>query len=298
MIDSLMHNVPLVTGLLYALSFGGLAYFILQTLQAGAETYASEYTAEAGRQLEDMFVFIPPRRILELAFASSAAAFIALFSIAGGFDRLAFVRGLICGAFAAIAGWQIPSWSLLIMRRRRLLRFNQQLADSLLNMSNALRAGFSILQAFEAVVREKQNPISQEFGVFLHQVRVGMKIEDALENLQARVGSEDMAIVVSAIETARQTGGNLTEVFEKIAHTIRERSRIERRIRTLTAQGRLQGVIVGAMPLLLGLAIFAMEPGMMVPFLRSTAGVVVLLIVLVFELAGALIIRKIVNIDV
>jgi tight adherence protein B len=165
-------------------------------------------------------------------------------------------------------------------------------------MSNALKAGFSIQQAIELVVREGESPIAQEFGMFLHQTRVGMRMEEAMESMQTRVGSDDLALMIGALETARQTGGNLTEVFEKIAHTIRERMRIEMRIRTLTAQGRLQGLIVGAMPLLLGVALFFMDPGMMLAFLRSGFGISILLGVLVLETIGALVIRKIIRIDV
>jgi tight adherence protein B len=184
------------------------------------------------------------------------------------------------------------------MRQRRLLLFNVQLVDSLVSMSNALKAGFSIQQAVELVVREGQNPIAQEFGVFLHQTRVGMRMEDAFESLQTRVGSDDLTLMIASIEIARQTGGNLTEVFEKIAHTIRERMRIERRIRTLTAQGRLQGIVVGVMPLVLGFLLFMFDRGMMLMFLQSPVGTIILIAVAILEVIGALVIRKIIHIDV
>jgi tight adherence protein B len=129
-------------------------------------------------------------------------------------------------------------------------------------------------------------------------MRVGMSMEDGLESLQSRVGSQDLALMVSAVEIARQTGGNLTEVFEKIAHTIRERMRIELRIRTLTAQGRLQGVVVGLMPLLLGVAMFFLDPAMMMAFFHSWLGVSVMVAVGVLEVMGFLVIRKIIHIDV
>jgi tight adherence protein B len=134
--------------------------------------------------------------------------------------------------------------------------------------------------------------------MYLHQMRVGLPMEEALASLQKRVGSADLNLMVSAFETARQTGGNLTEVFEKIAHTIRERLRIELRIKTLTAQGRLQGIIVGAMPLLLGVAMFFLDPVMMMTFLHSAFGLAMLAGVIILEFLGALMIRKIIRIDV
>jgi tight adherence protein B len=283
---------------LYTLSLGGLAYFIAQALRAGAEEYATAYTESAGRQMEDMFLFIPPRRILELAMASAAVCFLLMFLAVGGFTGAAFLRGVLLGGLAALGGWQIPGSILRVMKRRRLRRFNMQLVDSLVSMSNALKAGFSIQQAFDLVVKEGQNPIAQEFAVFLHQTRVGMSLEEAFESLRARVGSEDLALMTASVEIARQTGGNLTEVFEKIAHTIRERMRIEQRIWTLTAQGRLQGIVVGAMPLVLGLAMYLLDPRMMLAFFHSGLGIAIIVIVALLELLGILVIRKIIHIDV
>ena len=292
--DASMWLIPL----LFTLSLGGLTYFILQSFQAAAQEYAEAYTETAGRQMEDMFLFIPPRRILELAAASAAICFLLGFLALGGLVGRTLMRGLVVGLMTGALGWNIPRVALAVMRQRRLQKFNVQLVDSLVNMSNALKAGFSIQQAIEMVVREGQSPISQEFGTFLHQTRVGMRMEDAFESLLKRVGSQDLALMVASIEIARQTGGNLTEVFERIAHTIRERMRIELRIRTLTAQGRLQGIVVGSMPLLLGFAMFMLDKRMMLTFLDSGFGLGVLVAVGILEVLGALVIRKIINIDV
>jgi tight adherence protein B len=236
--------------------------------------------------------------VLELSAASSALCFLFAFFMVGGFSGKSFMAGMLVGSLAAAGGWRIPKAVLAVMKKRRLMRFNEQLVDSLVNMSNALKAGFSIQQAIEMVIREGQSPISQEFGTFIHQARVGMRLEDAMENMRQRVGSDDLTLMVGAIEIARQTGGNLTEVFEKIAHTIRERLRIEQRIRTLTAQGRLQGIVVGCTPLLLGLAMYFLDPGMMLMFLHSGAGMVTLGGVVLLIVLGALVIRKIIAIDV
>lgn len=292
--DGSMWLIPV----LYAASLGGLTYFILQSFRAAAEEYAVAYSETTARQMEDMFLFIPPRRVLELAAASAAVCFLLGFLALGGFMGRTLMRGLVVGLLAGAIGWNIPRLVLGVMKRRRLLKFNLQLVDSLVNMSNALKAGFSIQQAIEMVVREGQNPIAQEFATFLHQTRVGMRMEDAFESLLARVQSQDLALMVASIEIARQTGGNLTEVFEKIAHTIRERMRIEQRIRTLTAQGRLQGIVVGAMPVLLGLAMFMLDKPMMLAFVQSNFGAGMLAAVAMLEILGALVIRKIITIDV
>ena len=154
------------------------------------------------------------------------------------------------------------------------------------------------MQAFEAVAKEERNPISQEFTVMLQQTQVGVRFEDALVNLEKRVNSEDLTIMIRSIEIARISGGNLTEVFEKIAETIRERLRIQTRIQTLTAQGKLQGIVVGSMPILLAIAMYAIDPRMMRLFLNSPVGMIVMALVAIMVLIGGLLIRKIIRIDI
>ena len=177
-------------------------------------------------------------------------------------------------------------------------KFDEQLTDALGTMSNALRAGFSISQAFESVAEADLHPISDEFELLLQQLRVGMSFDDALASLEKRIGSDDLTLVVTAIDIARKTGGNLTEIFDRISETIRGRMRIERKVRTLTAQGRLQGLIVSLMPFLLCIVMTMMKPGLMIPFLTSLNGIVCLAVASVMVFAGWLIIRKIVTIKV
>ena len=184
------------------------------------------------------------------------------------------------------------------LNARYVQKFNEQLTDALGTMSNALRAGFSISQAFESVAEADLHPISDEFSLLLQQLRVGMSFDDALASLQKRIGSDDLTLVVTAIDIARRTGGNLTEIFDSISETIRGRMRIERKVRTLTAQGRLQGLIVSLMPLLLCIIMTTMKPKLMVPFLTSFKGIACLLVVSVMVFIGWLIIRKIVTIKV
>jgi len=281
------------------ISFTGLAYVLMQAVMSGAEAYSGAYAEDTAKQFEDIFLFIPPRRIAEAGWAIAAAAFITVFLLTGTLTSLrGFLAGCLFGTVTGILALKAPRWLLNLLRSRRRRRFNLQLVDTLVSMSNALKAGFSITQAFESVVRDGENPIAQEFYVFLQQTRVGVSFDDALQNLDARVGSKDLTLVVRAIETARKTGGNLTEIFEKISATIRERMRIENRIRTLTAQGKLQGIVVGAMPIFIGAALMIVDPEMMMPFLHSNVGLAVIVVVMLLILCGALVIRKIIKIDV
>jgi tight adherence protein B len=289
----------LFIALMFGVCFAGLGWVLGQALQSGMLAYTGAYSQNVARQYEDIFLFIPPKRIAEIGRVSALAMFVLFFFMTGGLTSFAGVfTGLCFGSLAAAAALKAPAKALAFLRKRRLVRFNGQLCDTLVGMSNALKAGFSILQAFETVVKDGENPIAQEFDVFLQETRVGVTFSDALTNMERRVGSEDLTLVVNAIETARRTGGNLTEIFEKISQTIRERMRIENRIRTLTAQGRLQGIVVGIMPIIISIAMMIVDPGMMIPFFHSTVGLTVVAAVAVLIALGALVIRKIVNIQV
>ena len=281
------------------LCLAGLALVILRALRAGAGHYAGEYSDATARQFEDIFLFIPARRIAEIGWACAGAAFmLCALPLLDPRNPALTAAGLAMGLLAAAAAFQLPRHILLVLKARRRRRFDEQLVEALGQIGNALRAGFSITQAFESVVKSGENPIAQEFEVFLQQMRVGISFSDALNNLVARVGSEDLDLVCSAMDISRRTGGNLTEIFDKIALTIRERMRIERRVMTLTAQGRLQGTIVGAMPLVVGVAMTFFRPGMMIPYLKSPGGLAGVAAVVILVTLGGLLIRKIIRIDV
>ena len=196
-------------------------------------------------------------------------------------------------------GWQngqspLAKW----LDQRRRDKFNMQLPEALATMSNALRAGFSISQAFDSVVEQGESPISDEFAILQQQLRIGMGFEEALDSMSARVGSDDFTLVTTAILISRRTGGNVTEIFDKISETIRGRMKVERKVKTLTAQGRLQGLIVSAMPFFLGGVMTVWKPGLMIPFLTSAAGVTAVSGMVVLIVLGWLMIRKIVKIEV
>jgi tight adherence protein B len=284
---------------LFAVCFAGLAYSLMLSFREGAEQYARTHAEQTARQLEDIFLFIPPKRIADMARALAAIVFILFFMIFGDLSSLrGAAMGLGFGVFGGYVALNVPRFVLRYLKAKRLRLFNGQLVEALMTMSNALRAGFSIMQSFETIVKEGNDPIAQEFAMFLQQMRVGVPFDDALRELEERVRSDDLTLMVRAIETARITGGNLTEVFEKIAETIRERVRIEGRIRSLTAQGRMQAFVVGAIPFLLLMAMTMMDPPMMIAFMTSPMGISLLVLALIFEICGALVIRKIILIDV
>jgi len=197
------------------------------------------------------------------------------------------------------AGWQNGQSPLArFLDERRRAKFNAQLPEALATMSNALRAGFSISQAFDSVVEQGDAPMSEEFAILQQQLKVGMGFDAALESLSQRVGSDDLTLVTTAILISRKTGGNVTEIFDKISETIRGRMRIERKVKSLTAQGRLQGIIVSLMPIFLGVIMAIIRPGLMMPFLMSVSGAMCIAGMVALVAVGWLMIRKIIRIDV
>ena len=218
----------------------------------------------------------------------------ALFALAAGGLAWVAVSGV-----KVKAGWQNGQSPLArYLDGRRRAAFNAQLPEALATMSNALRAGFSITQAFDSVVEQGEAPMCEEFAILQQQIKVGMTFEAALESLSQRVGSEDLTLVTTAILISRKTGGNVTEIFDRISETIRGRMRIERKIKSLTAQGRLQGVIVSLMPVFLGIVMTIIRPKLMLPFLASPVGALAVVATIALVTVGWMLIRKIIKIDV
>ncbi len=204
-----------------------------------------------------------------------------------------------------VVGFFIPRVWLARRKAGRLNAFNKRLADTITLIANALRAGSSFLQAIEMVVRETQPPISTEFGRVIREVNLGLAFDDALANMVRRVRSDDLELMATAITIQHQVGGNLAEILDSIAFTIRERVRIEGEIRTLTAQQRMSGYVVGFLPIGLAGLLFIIAPKFMEPmFLNPPSvlglplGVVILFIGGFFMFLGFMAIRRIVDIEV
>jgi len=205
----------------------------------------------------------------------------------------------------AVVGFFLPRLWLNRRRASRLGAFNSRLADTITLIANALRAGSSFLQAIEMVVRETQPPVSTEFGRVIREVNLGLTFDDALQNMVRRVRSDDLELMTTAITIQHQVGGNLAEIMDSISFTIRERVRIKGEIRTLTAQQRMSGLVVGLLPIGLAGILFVIAPGFMEPmflkppeFLGLPMGVAILFAGGFFMFLGFMAIRRIVDIEV
>jgi tight adherence protein B len=214
-------------------------------------------------------------------------------------------NGMLLVLGAAALGFLGPQLWLRQRQRRRLAAFNSGLAGTITLLANALRSGVSFLQAVEIVVREGQPPITTEFRRVLREVNLGLDLLVALENLVRRIHSADLVLLTTAISIQYSVGGNLAEILDTIAFTIRERVRIQGEIRAMTAQQRLSGYVVAALPVVILAFIMTTNPGFLAPLLDTTVsvgglpiGILVFGLGVVMMIVGFIATRRIVKIEV
>lgn len=200
---------------------------------------------------------------------------------------------IIAGIVAAIVPFVIVNST----RQRRLASFDAQIGDALTIMSNSLRYGFSFIQSMDMVSKELADPIKKEFNRTIVEINLGASTETALLNLAKRVNTDDLDLIVTAVLIQRQVGGNLAEVLDNIATAVRERIRIKGEIKTLTAQGRISGVIIGLLPLFLLAFMFTANPGYIMELFTTRTGLIMLTFAGLGQVLGLMIIKRIVDIQ-
>lgn len=191
----------------------------------------------------------------------------------------------------------LPALYISLKKAKRLQTFENQLADSLVIMANALRGGFGFQQAMETVVREMPPPIATEFDWCLREMNLGFNQEEALLHLGDRVNSEELDMVISGIIIQKQVGGNLAQILDNIGDTMRDRARIKKQVRTLTAQGKLSGLIVGLLPVVLLAVMLIINPEQVYFLFQDQRGLAMVGTAVVMEILGAFFISRIIDID-
>ncbi len=205
---------------------------------------------------------------------------------------------IIFGLIGGVIGFYLPRFYLRRLQAQRLAAFNNQLGDMLILLSNSLRSGYSLLQSIETVSKDMPAPMSVEFIRVVREIGLGLTIEEALGHLLQRIQSEDLDMVITAINIQHEVGGNLSEILDTIAETIRERVRIKGQIRALTSQQRLSGNVVSVLPLLLGVFMFVFNPAYLDRMFQQTCGIAMLVTGGITILLGYFAIRKITDIEV
>ena len=202
------------------------------------------------------------------------------------------------GMIFAVVGFFVPRAYVGYRKRQRLHAFNDQLGDTISLLANSLRSGFSIVQSMDTVASQLPNPIAAEFHRVGQEIGLGLNYEEALNNMLRRVPSEDLDLMITAINIQGRVGGNLAEILDTIGHTIRERVRIKGEIRVLTAQQMISGYILTGLPVILGLVLYLINKEYIGRMFQDPCGWIMLGTSAVMITVGFLIIRKIVDIEV
>lgn len=221
-----------------------------------------------------------------------------LFSIALGFLAQVIRQDLLVTGGVVIFVWNLPKFFINRRIKKRLDDFDDQLNGGLILIANALKAGHSFMQAISIAARETQGVFSEELKVLLKELNFGIPMEIGFKNLLQRVDSPDMRLVVNAIMIQKDIGGNLAEILENISETIRERQKIINEMKTLTAQGKMSGMIVMLIPFFLGGMIYLLNREYIMLLFQTQIGILILIGAAINELIGIMFIRKIIRIDV
>lgn len=206
--------------------------------------------------------------------------------------------GVAVAGLVTLGGWTVPKHIFKNMYEKRCNTFVNQMVDATTILANGVKAGLSVNQAMDRVASNLKAPISQEFRLVLSQNQLGRPIEEALNELAERVPRPDVQMFVTSVNILKETGGNMAETFQTINFTIRERQKIEKKIEALTAQGKMQGAIISAVPFFLLMGFYIMDPNYVTPMFTTTMGWVFILAVLGLQIVGGLLIKKIITIKV
>lgn len=272
-----------------ALAAALLAWFALDLGTVTLAKYRAQFTEKAKFQAQEFFLFIDPKKLFIANLAVMTLGATLVWVVTGSFI-------LAIPAFFALV--MLPRVLYAWLRKRRLREFEEQLPDALMMLSGGLRAGASLTSAVQQLVAEAQNPLAQEFSLMLREQRLGVTMEQSLNNLARRVPTQTTTLVVSAMRIASETGGGLAETLERTSNTIRSRLQMEGKIDALTAQGKLQAWVVGSLPVLLMLILNKMEPEAMGMLWHTRLGWATLVVLVFLEFMGVYLIRKITSIDV
>ena len=253
----------------------------------------SAWTERTRSQLERAGLALKLHEYVALRVLLALIGFVVVLALGNG-QPIAFLVGIVAG----LIGFMLPAFYVRTRITGQVRKFNDQLADMLTMVSNSLRAGFGLLQGLDLAAEQSQPPMSTELHHLLRDTRMGASIETALESMGARVGSYDLDVIITAILIQRSVGSNLSEVLDKVAHTIRERARIQGEINTLTAQKKLSGVVIGLMPPAVVVLMLAVNFDYMSTLFTDPLGRFLLIVAVTLDIVGILAIKRIVSVDI
>ncbi|MCG7878225.1 MAG: type II secretion system F family protein [Candidatus Thiodiazotropha taylori] len=255
----------------------------------GYERYQSVFTEQTESRLENLFLFVDAKKMFLLNIASLLTLPIVIYFFTGSFFYI---------ALAVLVLLVMPKLLLIRMEAKRKEKLIHALPDALTQIASGMSAGQTFISAVETMVNETKGPISQEFSLVLREQRLGMSLSEAMDNLAERVQAEELDLVVTATQIANDVGGNLSEIFRRLSDSLRRKMEMEGKIKALTSQGILQGWVVGLLPFFIIAALYFVDRENIAPIFINLLGWIFLAIIIILEIIGGLMIRKIVNIDI
>lgn len=241
------------------------------------------------KQLEQMFVLSQQPHLISIFTVTPLTL---------GLAGLLFMHNIFGLIIGVALGLILPTILIKNMGMRRQNKFESQLVDGLMLLSSSLKAGMSLNQAIEVLVEEMPSPISEEFLLVLRENRMGVVLEECFVHLKQRMPVDDLGLITTAISIARETGGDLTEIFSQLVFTIREKSKLEGKVKALTVQARLQGAIMGVLPIAFGAFVYFTNPRNFDIMLKDKLGLTLLVWACFSELIGIIMIKKLSKIEV
>ncbi len=277
---------------LFLVVFAGVFYLISLAypfFEAVMERWQRKRMDKITPKLDSMFLDIPLNKLLLIDVLSPVVSGLLGFFIS---------RNIWVASVAAVVGLALP---ILIIKRLEALRrqrFASQLVDGLMILSSSLKAGLSLLQSFEELAQEMPNPISQEFGLVIRQMQMGVSLEEAITKLKGRMRLDELDMVVTAMLVARETGGDLTQTFSRVIYTIQERNKLIGRVQSLCVQANMQGAIMSLLPILFGIFVYKVNPGFFDVFFKDNFGRGLMAYAIISEILGIIFIRKLSKVDI
>jgi tight adherence protein B len=266
-----------------------LMYGLMSYGQKFMVGYKETFTESASANMSDMFMTVDANQLFKFNLIAMVILPILAYVFLG--DPITTIAIFCLLAF-------LPAFIYGSMRKKRLRKFEEQLPDGLAMLSGAMRAGASLNIALENLVKEQPAPLSQEFELFMREQRIGTDFDISLQHMEKRLPLQDFAMISSALRINREIGGNLAEILESLADTLRKKHQMEGKIESLTAQGKLQGIVMTGLPVLLAFLLYFIERAAMEKLWTTPVGWAVLSIIVIMEFMGYIMIRKITSIDV
>lgn len=279
--------------LVYFTVFVSVAFistFLLSSGRSIFQSYQSRYLRSVSRTLETMFIFLNPKRVLNISMLMMCVVFAVTLVVSD--------LNVVVSIIMAFIGLLVPRLLLNYSIKKRRKQFEEQFVQGLEYLSSSTRAGLSLVQAVESLVVNSNPPLSQEFDLLLREYRIGIPMNEALQNLARRVDSEELNLMVFSTIITRELGGDISEIFDHLAEVIRSRHRVMDRIDTLTSQGRLQAMVCGGIPFFLYGVLFLWQPEYLKPLFDTFAGRIGVYAVILFQIMVILIVRRMVNIKI